>query len=315
MLHTTYMSYSEIKSFESRAKLMVSGEYLVLKGALSLALPLKFSQILTVATSEGKSIIDWESMIHDKIWFSAKLRLTDFQIIESNIPAISETLGNILMAARKLNPNFLREPQDLLVTSVMDFNPGWGIGSSSSLISNIAYWAACDPFELNRLIFNGSGYDIACTRSATPIIYEVTKDQSSCREANFHPLFHHQLYFVYLNRKQNSKDTIRRLDLSMVKTEQIDTISQLTLGLEQAPDLDTFQLLMERHEEIVGEIINKDPVKSSDFNDFDGSLKSLGAWGGDFILAASSASEEYVRNYFTDKGLTTFFKYNEIVLA
>ena len=40
--------------FESRAKLMVSGEYLVLQGALSLALPLKQGQKLTVEAAEGK---------------------------------------------------------------------------------------------------------------------------------------------------------------------------------------------------------------------------------------------------------------------
>jgi len=42
------MSSQGNKSYESRAKLMISGEYLVLKGALSLAIPLRFGQKLLI---------------------------------------------------------------------------------------------------------------------------------------------------------------------------------------------------------------------------------------------------------------------------
>ena len=314
-LSIIYMSYSETKSYESQAKLMVSGEYLVLKGALSLALPLKYGQKLTVEANEGEPMIRWKSMVNDKIWFFTSILLPDFLVKESNFPEISKTLCKILLAAKTLNPRFLVKPKDFLVTSLMDFDPDWGIGSSSSLISNIAYWADCDPFELNHLVFNGSGYDIACARSSAPIIYEIKAGKPSYRKANFRPLFHQQLYFVYLNRKQNSQKSIRKLDLTKATSNDIHKISELTLDLEKAQTLETFQLLIEQHEEIVGKLIHKIPVKASHFNDFKGSLKSLGAWGGDFILAASEASEEYIRNYFINKNLKIIFKYNEIVLV
>ena len=71
---------------------------------------------------------------------------------------------------------------------------------------------------------------------------------------------------------------------------------------------------MDRHEENIGEIVRKKPVKAQLFSDFKGSIKSLGAWGGDFIMAASAAPEEYVRNYFSNKNLDTMFRYEEIVL-
>ena len=308
------MKNREIIQFESRAKLMVSGEYLVLKGALSLALPLKFGQKLTVKSVEGNPVLNWESRIRNKTWFTATIQLHDFRISDSNLPAISETLRQILMASRELNPAFLQSPQNYLVTSEMDFYPEWGIGSGSSLVSNVAFWAECDPFLLNKMIFSGSGYDIACARSNSPIIYKTTEGKPFWREAEFQPAFHNHLYFVHLNQKQNTKKSIHETNLSAVSTANIARISALTTELEKANNLSDFQLLMDEHEEITGSIIRKTPIKQLLFNNFCGTVKSLGAWGGDFILAASGASEQYVRNYFAGKSLKTIFKYNEIVL-
>jgi hypothetical protein len=309
------MSLTTKNSYESRAKLMVSGEYFVLKGALSLALPLKYGQSLTIDSMEGKSLIYWKSAIHNDVWFTATLHVTDFRVLESNSPEISSRISNILAAARTLHPNFLGTGMEYHVHSSMDFLPDWGMGSSSTLISNVAYWASCDPFELNRRIFQGSGYDIACARSASPIVYELKNGESKYRNANFHPLFGQQLYFIYLNRKQNSQKSISNLDPTRFSPRDTAEISSLTIGMELAQDLGTFRLLMDQHEELVGRTIRKIPVRQLFFDDFNGSIKSLGAWGGDFVLVASSASEAYVRNYFHGKGLQTIFPFHEVVLT
>ena len=292
---------------------MISGEYLVLKGAFSLALPLKFKQKISVSEQSGIASVKWKSMVNNSLWFHTTLLLPDFQIFETNVPGLSETLCKILKTAQILNPRFIESTCEYQVTSEMDFDPEWGLGSSSSLISNIAFWADCNPFELNNLIFNGSGYDIACARSSSPIIYKLDRTKPTYREANFHPEFNSQLYFVYLNRKQNSRESVGKLDLSGVSSNDISEITAITLGLEKATDLQTFQILMDKHEEIMCKIIQMIPVKSLYFSDFDGSVKSLGAWGGDFILVASSASEEYVRYYFNSRNLTTIFRYEEII--
>jgi len=308
------MNSIEIKRFESHAKLMISGEYMVLKGALSLALPLKYGQTLTVEMKEGKSLIDWNSLLKNEPWFTTTLLLPDFSVVETNSIAISATLCSILAGAKSLNPNFLDSPQEYHVLSTMDFLPEWGVGSSSTLVSNIAYWADCDPFELNSMIFQGSGYDIACARSTSPIIYEFKNAGSAFRKANFHPSFEQQLYFIYLNRKQNSKKSINSLDMTRLSSSEVKAMTELTLGMEMAGDLKTFQTFMDNHEELVGKAIRKIPIRELYFDDFCGSLKSLGAWGGDFVLAASDQPEEYVRNYFQGKELQTIFKYSEIVL-
>ena len=308
------MNITEIRSFESRTKLMLSGEYLVLKGSLSLALPLKFSQKITVSENPGIPSVRWKSLINTNLWFSATLLLPHFEISETNDHHLAETLAKILTTARMLNPKFPENPGETEVNSVMNFDPTWGIGSSSSLISNIAYWTKCDPFELNKVIFNGSGYDIACARSSSPIIYELTDQKPSFRAANFIPPFRDRLYFVYLNHKQNSRESVQKADFSRVTSHDIAEISAITLALEATNNLETFQLLMNKHEEIIAKIIQIRPVKDLIFNDFNGSIKSLGAWGGDFVLAASAAPEEYVHNYFNQKNFNTIFRYEDIVM-
>ena len=61
--------------FKSNGKLLLSGEYLVLKGAKSLSIPTKFSQTLEVSNnSPGK--LKWESYDQKrKIWFDLNFDL------------------------------------------------------------------------------------------------------------------------------------------------------------------------------------------------------------------------------------------------
>jgi hypothetical protein len=47
------------------------------------------------------------------------------------------------------------------------------------------------------------------------------------------------------------------------------------------------------------------------FSDFDGAVKSLGAWGGDFVLAISN---EDPTTYFKSKGYETIIAYKDMIL-
>ena len=76
--------------------------------------------------------------------------------------------------------------------------------------------------------------------------------------------------------------------------------------------LDEFGMLMQCHERIIARCIGQEPVQKR-FPDFEGVLKSLGAWGGDFILAVTEWSEKQVKEYFQKKGLEVIFKYNDLV--
>ena len=46
------------------------------------------------------------------------------------------------------------------------------------------------------------------------------------------------------------------------------------------------------------------------FPDFQGAIKSLGAWGGDFIMATGNEQTPY---YFKNKGFDVVLNYEEII--
>jgi hypothetical protein len=52
-------------------------------------------------------------------------------------------------------------------------------------------------------------------------------------------------------------------------------------------------------------------VKETLFHDFEGVVKSLGAWGGDFVLAIS---KENPTDYFKAKGFEVVIPYSEMIL-
>ena len=70
------------KIFKSHGKLMITGEYFVLRGAKSLLLPTKFYQDMIVSRLDDKAIISWESYDHNhKKWFSVEFNLPYITIV------------------------------------------------------------------------------------------------------------------------------------------------------------------------------------------------------------------------------------------
>ena len=85
-----------MQTFQSHGKLLITGEYLVLKGALALAMPTRYGQRMTVSESNGQSAkISWTSINHEgKEWIQAQFD-ENFQLItERN--ELSERLEKLL---------------------------------------------------------------------------------------------------------------------------------------------------------------------------------------------------------------------------
>ncbi len=195
-----------MNNYYSNGKLLISGEYLILEGATALAMPIKFGQNLKIEESSSAKII-WQTNVNDEFWFRVEFD-NHFNINTSSNNDIARYLCNLLKAARRLNPDFIVDfGYDVL--SEINFDITWGLGSSSSLISNIAWWANVDPFQLFMLVANGSGYDIACARSEKPILYKLNDGDADFRKVDFIPEFHSQIYFAYLGKKQNSEESIQ----------------------------------------------------------------------------------------------------------
>ena len=299
--------------YHSNGKFLLTGEYLVLKGALALATPLKFGQSLTVKTV-SEPFLHWDAYKPDGPWFSVTLNPKNLDIIDCDDQPKAEKLVQILKAVCELKPNAFND--GLHFETHLDFDPNWGLGSSSTLIANLARWAEVDPYELLKLTFGGSGYDIACATAEQAIYYQLIDGKPQTETTKYNPFFAEHLYFVYLGQKQSSSKEIKAflekanpVDLQ----KDIEAVSEISRAVPQCENLDEFGMLMQCHERIIARCIGQEPVQKR-FPDFEGVLKSLGAWGGDFILAATEWDEKQVKEYFKKKGLNVVFSYGEIVL-
>lgn len=289
---------------------MLTGEYVVLDGATALAIPTKYGQSLEVEIS-AKEGLHWKS--YDEkgiIWFEEQFNLKDF---EASNPenTFSTTLSKILKEAKKLNPLFLSEDNKVIVSTKLDFPRNWGLGTSSTLINNIAQWANVDAFKLLKTSFGGSGYDVVAAKSDSPLLYKLENGIPEFRKAHLPWDFTDSLFFVHLNRKQDSKEGIAKYRKTAVDEKSLQRISDISNKLLMCYSLSDFEKLMDAHEEIISEIINLPTIKEQIFRDYPKTIKSLGAWGGDFILVTGDASD---MDYFRKNGFKTIIPFGEMVL-
>lgn len=304
------------KEFYSNGKLLITGEYAVLDGAKALAVPTKFGQSLEIEISEGKNV-EWNSFDeHGNLWFQGEFELEngEFHQIKGE-KAVSTRLVEILNEAHKLNPEiFSTGKTGIRVNTRLNFNRNWGLGTSSTLINNIANWFDVDAFKLLRNTFGGSGYDIAAAQNEQAITYQLTQNGASVLKSNFHPDYSDNIFFVYLNEKKNSRDAIEHYKAlpEANKTGLSEKISSLTEQFLNCTTLIEFELLINIHETLLSRTLQTPKVKQERFPEFPGAIKSLGGWGGDFIMV--TGDQAAVFEYFENKGFKTIFAFQDIVL-
>jgi mevalonate kinase len=307
-------------NYYSNGKLLLTGEYLVLDGAKSLALPTKFGQDLAVEKIKESQLV-WGSFSDTgECWFEAVFDLPKLRLVnctfssdkEGNAEVIAETLLEILTEAQRVNPNFLNSENGFVVKTNLTFPRNWGLGSSSTLINSIASWAKVDAFQLLWNSFKGSGYDIACAQNNSPIFYQIEDKKPVVTQVEFNPNFKENLFFLYLNEKQDSKEGIAKFRESGIRFQnEITHISAIADGFLRSDSIVDFNELIVEHEQIISSIIKLQPVKEKLFSDYFGEVKSLGAWGGDFAMVTGN---EETPAYFKKKGFETVLTYSEMIL-
>ncbi len=300
------------KEFYSNGKLLLSGEYAILDGALGFAIPTSYGQSLHV-TPTNTGHLEWTSFDEQNVaWFSASFNLDNFKIKSTTDQNIAHSLITILLEANAQNPLLLTDSKGFKVETHLDFPRSWGLGTSSTLINNVAQWARVDAYELLWNAFGGSGYDIACAQHNSPITYQLKNGVPSVNEIEFNPIFKDALFFVHLNQKQSSKAAIEAYrNLNVDKDKLIKTISSISKKMILADTLAGFERLMEEHEALLSDILQIAPIKQRLFQDYFGAVKSLGAWGGDFVLATGDYK---ALDYFKGKGYDTVIPYAKMEL-
>ena len=302
------------QTFYSNGKLLITGEYVVLDGAKAFALPTKFGQNLIIEETTDEHIY-WTSYDSDgSIWFEDTILFSSIINKErfDDVASIKNTLIGILHEAYLMNGDFISKGKGYKIKTELTFPKFWGLGTSSTLINNIGQWLKVDAFELLKRSFGGSGYDIACAQNNTGILYQLVDDKPSVDVVHFNPIFTDKIYFIYLNKKQNSREAIAAYHRNNANVQKaIPMIDAITKKVVEANQPIEFAQALEQHEIIMSNVLELTTIKEMLFQDFDGVIKSLGAWGGDFVM---SVSKENPTDYFKEKGFEVVITYNDMIL-
>jgi mevalonate kinase len=305
------LEFKNMTSFKAFGKFLITGEYLVLNGARALALPLT-KKYQTLDLFEGcENKISWTAFDHENlIWFKCNFDSITMDLLEASSFSQASKLELILKYIKKIKPDAFNGIRAF--ETHMNFSPAWGMGSSSTLISLLSQWSNLDANHLQKIFFKGSGYDVACATSLFPILYQLENGLPVVECVKWSPKFKDQLYFVYLGKKQNSSNEIEKFRNTSISGIEADLIriNQITKDLLESCSFEIFQNLLKEHETIISKYSGMKPIKSLLFPDIDGEVKSLGAWGGDFILAACKTDP---REYFNKKGYLTVFDWDDLI--
>lgn len=296
-------------SFYSHGKLLLTGEYTILKGANALAVPCRMGQTLNYRQTD-EDILIWKSYnVNNIVWFEVKFKVDSLKLISTSDLGIWKSLLKILRATKELNLSFLSQGGQ--VDTFLEFDRSWGLGSSSTLISNIASWANINPYRLLGKSFGGSGYDIACAQANGPLTYIRNNYNPNIEFVELNYPFIENLFFVHLNKKKDSQKAVALFDLNKIGPAIIKKINELTKLILNCNKQTDFNKYLKNHERILASILNQRTVQDIYFSNFKGAIKSLGAWGGDFILVSGDKESP---NYFKNLGFTTIIPFEEMIL-
>ncbi len=293
-------------------KLLLTGEYFVLNGADSIVLPLRYGQRMSVLQKEDKDyggFIHWRAFENGKIWLDAKILAKGLQVINTNHVDLAEKLVQIISAFRNYAPVLFSLPYRYEVKTDVGFNRKWGWGTSSTLISALADYAGVDAYKMNQILFMGSGYDIAASKINSPFLYNIYN--KNLGHVGLH--FTDSIFFVYLGKKKSSSDAVKKFKSKKVSLCDIEDVSQISKLMLKTTSVEDFERLINEHEDIVSKAISEEKVKDAYFYDFDGAVKSLGAWGGDFVMMLYQHGKEKLIQYLKNKRLHTVFSFSDIV--
>ncbi len=305
-----------VMKYYSNGKVLLTGEYTVLFGSLSLAFPTRFGQDLTIEEADTGKTIEWKAYSSGDLWFQAEYAMGDFKILSTDSMERAVFLQRILRNVYTMNDGIFSNTRGYMVRTNTNFPVEWGLGTSSTLINNLSSMAGINPYQLNSCVTNGSGYDIACAGADSPIVYRKAPEGGpDYYQVTFNKPFLDHLFFVYSGKKKSTQGHISEFVRQHKKFEkEVKTINRITEEVLATNDLETFIKLIDEHEELIRSMLKVPRVQHDKFQEFHGVIKSLGAWGGDFMLAVTPGDITYVKSYFEQFGLLIIIPYKEMIL-
>ena len=293
-------------TFYASGKLLLFGEYLVLRGVECLAIPLKYGQTLEVSKRMDQEI-SWIAKANEKIWFSA-LFSKEFEIIKTTDSGKADRLRELLIFLKSQNSAIFQS--GINIETHTNFPTEWGFGTSSTLVSLLAQWSGVDPYLLLDKSFGGSGYDVACAVAESPILY--TADNRKTQSINLAKAITSKMLFVYSGQKQATSTEVKRFNKLEIASDTIEKMDRIISSAVKSTEIETFEKAMVESEAMLSGILSLPTLKEEKFVDYPFAIKSLGAWGGDFFMA-TYRNEDEARDYFRDLGYTVQFNYDELI--
>lgn len=293
----------------SPGKLLITSEYFVLDGALALAVPTRLGQdFFWEETDDAQQVIIWEALHQNKPWLSAKIDYKNWVVLESNLPENAHFILKVLQNVQKFSATKFQSNISYQIKTNLQFPGNFGLGSSSTLMNNLADFAEIDAFLLNETSLGGSGYDIAVAKEKSAILYQ--NNPRKIQKIDFNPPFLEDLILVHLNQKQDSREGINAFRAQEKNISLSESFTAITEQVLRCETLEEFSQLMYLHESTLSQFLGVEPVKEKLFKDAPVFVKSLGAWGGDFVLSAKFGD---YKNYFLEKGFAQIFDYKDLV--
>lgn len=293
----------------SPGKLLITSEYFVLDGALALAVPTKLGQdFYWEEIEDGKSLVFWEALHENRPWLHVIIDYKNWEIVETNLPDNAQFILHVLKNVQRLSDVRFQSDITYRIKTNLQFPGNYGLGSSSTLMNNLAVFAKIDAFLLNEISLGGSGYDIAVAQEKSSILYQ--NNPRYIERVTFQPEFTDELIFVHLNQKQDSREGINAFRSREKSISLKNQFSEITKQVLNCKRLNEFSDLMTLHEEILSQFLQVETVKQKHFEDCPSFVKSLGAWGGDFVLASKFGD---YKNYFLTKNYHNIFEWKDLI--
>ena len=304
-----------VATFYASGKLLLSSEYFILDGAEGLAIPTVYGQRMEVTNLPSvTNTLYWKAFSSTKsLWLDLVFDKRTLQSTTDSKEA--QMLSLILKKIHEQQPDFLLSDSDVEVATHLEFPNAWGLGSSSTLLACLAQWINIDWYTLLKATIGGSGYDVACGLVKTPVLYSIEAGRPVVKSVVFQPKFSEQLYFAYLGKKQLSSHGIQHYkEKAQDKAAIALQLTAITTAMLNCTTLSAFETLLEEHELIISNALGMQRVQQSMFPDYWGKVKSLGAWGGDFVLLTNSRTEKELRDYLQQKNIDVVFSFSELIL-
>jgi hypothetical protein len=135
-------------------------------------------------------------------------------------------------------------------------------------------------------------------------------------DAEISPEISRHIYFVYLGKKQHTSKSIQNFrNRALYSAADIETVTSITNEIVKCKTVEEFEILLTEHERLMSQILDTPSIKSSYFPRLKGCVKSLGAWGGDFVLITSRLTKAAFAEQMKKLGFPVSYAYHDLVIV